>query len=418
MIKLNRKQYMATFVAGAALLCMSQGVEAAGFQLKEQSAEGQGNSFAGSTAKAYDASTIFFNPAGMTRLKGNKTDLNVSYIAPKAKFKLESNSGGGTRFTNTSEQDGGVGAFVPSMYGMWDYSPELKFGVSVNTPFGLSTQYDQDWVGGQYNRRSAIETITVTPSVAYKVNNNLSVGGGVAIEYISGELTRTAHTTLGGEVELNADDLAAGFTAGILYEFSDATRVGLSYRSRIKHKLEGHVKVQNASNNAVNNYYRAYADLTLPDVLSFGAYHQFDDKWSVMGDVAWTNWSVFKDLTVVDKTGVNADSVTEYHWDDTYFTSLGVNYQYNDQWKLQTGVAFDTGAANDEYRNAGIPDSDRFWMSVGSEYKFDETFSARIGYSHIIGDDAKVSETGKGSSYSGTFETGVNIVTVGLNVSF
>lgn len=404
---------------------LNQSAQAAGFQLKEQSADGQGVSFAGSTAKALDPSTIFFNPAGMTRLKGNQAEASVSYIAPHFKFNFESQSGTVGPFTR-KDVDGGKAAFVPAAYGVWDYQEDLKFGVSVNVPFGLSTEYDKNWTGGQYNRKSAIESIAVTPSVAYRVNDQFSVGGGITVQHVTGELTRTATSVFGGDVKLAASDVGFGYTLGTLYEYSDAGRVGLSYRSRIKHRLDGDVNITGATNPAVNDSYDAYADVTLPDILSAGWYHQVDGKWAVMSDVAWTNWSVWKQLDVQRKSTGALASSTEYHFSDTYFASLGASYQYSDTVKLQAGVAFDKGAANDTYRNAGMPDSDRRWLSFGVEFKPAENMMARIGVSHIWGKDAYVSEDSKlnspaaglGTAYSGSFDASVDIINIGVTMDF
>ncbi len=422
MPKFSKGQYLSAFVAAAALLAGTQTAHAAGFQLKEQSAEGQGNSYAGSTAKAYDASTIFFNPAGMARIKGNKFQFNGAVISPTASFQHESSSRQAGTLFNGTKDEGGVNALVPSMYGIYELNDQVKLGLSINTPFGLSTNYDDDWVGAQYNLKSSIETITATPSASFEFAPGASVGAGIQVQYLNGLLTRKASPQVGGDVELAADDVGYGFVLGGLYEYSDKGRIGVNWRSRVKHTLDGHVKVSGALLASANKYYQAQADLTTPDVVSVGWYHDIDDKWSVMSDIAWTNWSVFDELRVQDKSGVNADSVTTYKWSDTMFYSLGVNYQYDEQVKLQTGIAYDTGAANDEHRTAGIPDSDRYWLSVGVEYKLNDTVKWNLGYSHLWGDDAKVNEsskaTGAGSSYSGTFETGVNILTAGFEISF
>jgi len=421
MPKLSKCHFMATFAAAAALMAGAQQVQAAGFQLKEQSAEGQGNSFAGSTAKAYDASTIFFNPAGMSRLEGNQFQANASLIMPSAEYKHGSSSrAGGTLFNDTND-NGGVTALVPSLYGVYEINDKMKVGVSINTPFGLSTEYKDDWVGAQYNLLSKIETITTTPSVSYQINPQLSFGVGLQIQYLGGELTRKASPVVGGDVELKADDMGVGATFGVLYQYSEGGRIGVNYRSQVNHTLDGHVKISNSTGGAANTYYRAEANLTTPDIISFGWYHELDDKWAVMSDIAWTNWSVFKELRVQDKVGTRADSVTTYEWDDTMFYSLGVNYKYDDQWKFQTGVAYDEGAANDAHRTAGIPDSDRYWLSVGTEYKMNESVTWNIGYSHLWGDDATVTEDSRaatGSGFAGTFENHVDIVTAGVNISF
>lgn len=413
---LSKCRFMATFAAAAALMTGMQDAHAAGFQLKEQSAEGQGNSFAGSTAKAYDASTIFFNPAGMSELEGHKFQVNVSAIAPDAPYKHESLGGLGNTL-NAGNDNGGVSGFVPSSYGVYDLNDDVKIGVSINAPFGLSTNYSNNWAGAEYNLKSAIATTTATPSVSYRVNDQLSIGGGIQFQHIEGTLTRQASPFAASSlVELAASDFGIGGVLGMLYKYSDKGRIGLNYRSQIKHTLEGSVKVSGAG--ASNDYYHAHADLTTPDVVSFGWYHQLDDKWAVMSDIAWTNWSVFDTLDVIrDSTGAQTSS-TEYHWDDTMFYSLGVNYQYNEQIKLQTGVAYDEGAANDEYRTAGIPDTNRYWFSGGVEFKANDTLTWNLGYSYLYGEDAKVNESSKNSTFSGTFEPSVHIVTLGMSVNF
>jgi len=407
---------MATFAATAALLAGMQQVHAAGFQLKEQSAEGQGNSFAGSTAKAYDASTIFFNPAGMSELEGNQLQTNFTVIAPDAPYEHGSLTGV-TGVLEGGNTNGGTNALVPSVYTVYDLNEDVKLGLSVNTPFGLSTEYNSGWAGAEYNMLSEIATITATPSVSYKVNDQLSIGVGVQMQYLEGRLTRQASPLANNSlVDLEASDFAFGGVVGVLYKYSDKGRIGFNYRSQVQHTLEGSVKISGAG--GANDYYHAHADLTTPDVISLGWYHELNDKWAVMSDIAWTNWSVFDKLDVVrDSTGATT-STTEYHWDDTMFYSLGLNYQYDEQVKLQTGIAYDEGAANDQYRTAGIPDTNRYWISFGAEYKASDMLTWNMGYSYLYGEDAKVTETSKNSDFSGTFEPSVHILSVGLSVSF
>jgi len=416
MPKLFKCHVLATVAASAVLIAGTQYGHAAGFQLKEQSAEGQGNSFAGSTAKAYDASTIFFNPAGMSELEGHKLQANFAGIAPDAPYNHETLTG----VTNTLQdgnENGGRKAIVPSIYAVYDLNENVKLGLSVNTPFGLSTEYDRNWAGAEYNLLSQIETITATPSVSYKINDQFSVGGGIQMQYLSGRLTRQASPLAANSlVDLSADDFAYGGVLGALYKYSDKGRIGINYRSQVQHKLEGSVEITGAG--AGNADYNAHADLTTPDVVSLGWYHELNDTWSVMSDIAWTNWSVFDKLDVVRESTGATTSTTEYHWDDTMFYSFGVNYQYDEQVKLQTGVAYDEGAASDEYRTAGIPDTNRYWFSVGAEYKATDMLTWNAGYSYLYGEDAKVNETTKNSSFSGTFEPSVHILSVGLSVNF
>jgi len=250
----------------------------AGFQLKEQSAEGQGNAFAGSTAKAYDLSTIFFNPAGMTRLSGHQAGVIVSYISPRAEFTASGSPtiGGGAPLSGSRMDQAGEDAVVPAFYAFWDFNPDLKFGLAVNTPWGLMTEYSDQWVGRYHAIKSHLQTVNVAPSVAYRVNQQLSVGAGIQIQYAKAELTNALALPLGlpdGKATLEGDDWGFGANVGLLYEFSPQTRVGLNYRSRVSHKVDGDIDFQGAEalGSPLLSDTGAKADLTTPDIVSLAS---------------------------------------------------------------------------------------------------------------------------------------------------
>ncbi len=410
-------KYAPTLLGGIALASIACQLQAAGFQLKEQSAEGQGNSFAGQTAKAVDASTIFFNPAGMSLIEGNQVQSNVSYVAPTADYSHKSSSAG-SPFTKTTGIDGGVSAFVPAAYALWDYNEQVKLGVSVNVPFGLSTEYDKTWAGAQYNVLSAIETINIAPSIAYKVNDKFSIGGNVQFQKIKGKLTtQNPIRNLGVRTTtLKADDTGFGFGFGMLYQYSDKGRIGFNYRSEINHTLDGDVSTPDVA--PLN--FDAKAKVTMPAVASIGLYHEVSDQWTVLADLAWTDWSEFDELQVVNTdTNTNVPGPTQYNWSDTVFAAVGANYQYNDKLQLKFGVAYDEGAANNEDRTAGIPDATRYWASVGASYDIDPKSTVNVGYSHVKAHSVDVTEdTKRGTSYSGSFKAHVNILSVGYTYKF
>ncbi len=427
MLKKNIIKPLVLAISTVTLFSTSVGLLAAGFQLKEQSAEGQGNSFAGQTAKAVDASTIFFNPAGMTRIKGNEVQSNLSYIAPQAKYSHQSSSSLGGLFPKKNGINGGESAFVPAAYALWDYSDEMKFGLSINAPFGLSTKFDENWVGAQYNVFSEVKTINLAPSIAYKVNDKLSVGGNVQFQKIEGELTNKSvfGVAQAALTKLSADDTGFGYGLGLLYEYSDRGRVGFNYRSQIKHTLKGKVSTASVPSTLLN--FNATADLTLPAVASLGIYHEVSDQWALLADIAWTDWSQFDELQVVNTdTNTKVANPTQYNWDDTVFAAIGANYQYSDKLQLKFGIAYDQGAANDDDRTAGIPDATRYWTSIGASYQLNKKTRLNLGYSHIEAKQAKVTEGSKasvqgapiGSRYSGEFNPKVDILSLGVSYRF
>lgn len=437
MPKIQKRHVVTALVAGVLATSVSHSALAAGFQLKEQSAQSQGNAFAGATATATDLSTIYFNPAGMTRLKGHGAEANFSYIMPSSKLDLTNSSnptsGLGTPLGTGTGGDAGQSAVVPAFYGMYDYSDNLKFGLSINTPFGLSTEYDDGWAGRYHGLKSAIETINVTPSVAYRVNKNLSIGGGVSMQYIKAELTKAvtdvASTNISndGKSTLEGSDTAIGGRLGLLYEFNDATRVGASYQSRVRHNLEGKVKYENLSANtatALRNAgkqsvtHNASAKLVTPDIFSIGVSHDLDDQWTILGDVSRTQWTTFRELDVFDENGVEDENIYE-NYKASVFAALGTTYKYDAHNTFRFGVAYDQGAVETEHRTVRIPDADRYWLSVGYGYKA-ENFDLNVGYSYIKAANASVYEanTGTNGMISGTYDSNVNILALNATWKF
>lgn len=407
---------------------------ASGFQLKEQGAGLQGLSFAGATAKADDLSTLFFNPAGMSRLDGMQAELNTSYIVPSAEFAPTSASGGGFNPVAVSDGDGGdagQAAVVPSVYGMYQIDERTRIGLSINTPFGLATEYDDGWVGRYHALKSELTTIAVSPVLSYQATDGLSVGFGPIIQYADGTLTKAVNFAglVGagpdGTSKVEADDLGYGFQAGLLYEFDEDSRIGLSYRSQVRHRLEGEISVTNVpgalSANPAFSDETGYMKLTTPDVVSIGAYHALNDQWAVLSDISWTNWSTFNEIRIVgDTSGLDRTYVREA-WDDTFFVSVGTEYKPTSNWTLQAGVAYDQSPVDDEHRTFRIPDSDRLWLSAGVGYELNENFSFNIGYTHIIADDVSVTED-QGSAAEGTitgdYEADVNIIAANISYKF
>jgi long-chain fatty acid transport protein len=180
----------APVVLCAAVVLASDPAGASGFQLKEQSVSGLGNAYAGAAAIAEDASTIFFNPAGMARLQGTQVQGNLHLIVPEGKYiKASATDTLGSALTGGNGGDGAQDALVPATYFLWDISPQWKFGLGLNSPFGLVTSYDDNWVGRYHAITSSLQTIDIQPSVAYKFSDQLSIGVGLQAQYAKARLT-------------------------------------------------------------------------------------------------------------------------------------------------------------------------------------------------------------------------------------
>jgi long-chain fatty acid transport protein len=396
-------------------LVASASAQAAGFALIEQSASGMGNAFAGA-AGAEDASTIFFNPAGMTYIDGMQVVSALHLISPNFEFK---NNGSTPGLGNDEGSDAGDIAFVPNLYWVTEINPNMKFGVGVNAPFGLKTEYDDQWIGRFQAVKSEVKTININPSVAFKVNNQLSLGFGLSAMWAQAELTRQVN--LGGgaesEVKIKGDDWGFGFNLGAIYQATADTRFGLAYRSKVRQDIEGEAKFGSALSSLDSDI---SARVDLPETFSANVFSRVNDKWDVMADVTWTRWSRFKELRIKFDSGAS-DAVTEENWENAMRYSLGLNYHYNDVIKLRAGLAYDESPVNDKFRTARIPGNDRKWISFGAGYQMSQASKFDIGYSHLFISDVKIDDNqiAKGNGrLTGEYEGSVDILSVQYTHNF
>jgi len=403
-----KKTRISCLVAGA-MMAMSGTAFASGFALIEMSASGMGNAFAGGAAVAEDASTIFFNPAGMSRLEGNQVVAAIHAINPSAKFSGTGGVGG------TDGGDAGGLAFVPNAYLSMSAKPGLKLGLGINAPFGLQTEYDSDWKGRMLGIKSKIETVNINPSAAYQVNEVLSVGVGVDYQHIKGELTSFAGATPPGTAIIKGSDNAWGYNLGILYDAGSGTRFGIAYRSAISYTMKGTAEF--SPGPGPNGPIRL--DIKMPDSLSFSSFHQYNEKWDVMADATWTGWGSLKSLDVLYDSGTTLSSTLE-NWKNTWRVSVGASHHYNEKWTSRFGVAFDQAPVSDAFRTVRVPDNDRTWLSFGGQYKTSKVSAVDFGYSHLFVKDSTINSTGigPGPALIGTYKNSVDILSVQYSYNF
>ena len=408
---------VASILGGASTL-----VSAAGFALIEQSASGLGNAYAGGAAIAEDASTVFYNPAGLSRISGRQFVVSGEAIKLSVKYQNQSATSSksliGTPLTGGDGGDAGGSGFVPNLYFATDIAPQWKFGLGINAPFGLTTDYDSDWKGRYQALKSEVQTVNINPSVAYQVNDMVSLGAGASAMYIKGDLSKaidfgsilvalgaappSASQNLDGKVKFDGSGWGYGYNLGALFQVTPDTRVGVAYRSKINEELSGGQATYSGvpgplAASPLFTTTGAKAKITLPESASLSGFSQIDSKWAVMGDVTWTKWSRFNELRLQFNNAA-PDSVTTENWKDTYRVSAGVTYQYSDSWKLRGGVAYDKSPVDDQYRTARIPDNDRKWLALGASYKVSSAGIVDFGYAHLFISDASINHTEKSST--------------------
>lgn len=423
------KKLLTLTAIGTIIVCAD--AYASGFNLKEQSVSAMGNAFAGATAGAEDISYSYFNPAGLTRHAGTQTSFGGTWIAPRSKAKRAvAHIPGHPDAVSGYTGDIVHAAVAPNAYFSHQINDKWTAGISLNVPYGMVTKYDDNWAGRMHGTLSKVTTVTVTPMMAYKATDKLSLGAGLQMQYIKARLRnstlvknpQTGMPIRGAEdrATLEGDTFDIGYNLGALYEYSDQTRFGIGYRSQIKHKLKGDISFEGLMMPANQNI---HARITTPANLTIGAYHDLNDKWSVMAEFGRTYWSSFESLDIYGyKNGLM--SKTEERWKDTTFYALGASYKYNDQWKFRVGFAVDQSAVGQEYRTPRIPDADRLWYSTGVEYKYNEDWTFNLGYTYIRADKSKVALWGyhEGDAARGTleadYENDIHILGLGATYNF
>ena len=439
-----------SLVLAAVAASFSTQAFSSGFALIENSASGQGNAFAGAAAYAQDAATVWFNPAGMMKLDKNEILVAGHFISPKSSFTNGNSVDGLGAPLSGVNDDGGIDAFVANFYWVTDIREDMKFGLGVTTPFGLTTLYDDSWVGRYHAVESDLKTININPSIAYQVNDQFSVGGGINLLLV--DVTLTSMIDFGavcyaalnpgtcnaqnaipqqtdGFGDLTGDnfsDLSWGINLGLMYDFTPDTRLGVAWRSETKVKAKGDavftVPAQAAfiqsSGLFINTGLRA--EITLPQSFSVSMSHEMN-KWQLLADITWTGWSSFEELRIKYDNPNQPDSVTTEAWEDTFRYSIGADYALNEKWILRGGLAYDESPVpNAERRTARIPGNDRTWLSLGATYNINQAFIVDVGYSHLFVDDTPINNTFESSiptlngTLNGTYKSSVDILSAQL----
>lgn len=381
---------------------------ASGFQLIEQNASGIGNAYAGSAAVAENASTIFYNPAGMTQLQAREVSMGLSLVKPSFKY---SNKGSTVPtagpFTLSGDGgDGGSWAALPNAYLSWALNKDLYLGLGMGAPFGLMTEYDKSWLGAAHSIKFDIKTYNLNPSIAYRVNDRVSIGAGINYMKMDVEYTKRAQAAnIAPIAKLKADDTAWGWNIGALFNLSDSTKLGLSYRSKVKQKLEGSLDVNGVAKVG------AEASVDLPETAIISLTHKLDERWELLGDVSWTGWGSIPKV-VIKPSRLFPNQTLDTKFDDTWRVALGANYQLNPAVKLKFGVAYDqTPVPDKEHRLVSLPDNDRIWLSFGTQWKPNKESTLDLGVSYLYVKNTKIDNNGGATGrIRGEFDSNVWII--------
>ncbi len=446
--------------AAAAALCASTApqVHAAGFQLAEYSATGMGRAFAGEAAIADNASAQGRNAALLADLNGRQLSAGAIYVMPDVdvpgRVTIESGLLPSSITLPAGAEDVADDAVVPNFYYSNQLNERLVWGLAVNSNYGLATEIDDIHPAALFGQHTAITTAEVNPNIAYKVSEQLSVGGGVRVVYGEGELNgsmpgwiESIRPALPEEIaarlpaagtslrSLKGDDIAFGWQVGTVYKLNENNRVGLAYHSGVKLDLDGEASgalYRNARGEQAQ--FDGNLPIELPAFAEFSTYHQVSNKLAVHTSVNWTQWNKFKELRaffpdekpieLVDGVPAPIDDqrLKEENFEDNWRYAIGATYQVSEQWVARAGLALDKTAVSDEYRTTTIPDSDRMWYSAGAGYQASQNltvdFSATYIKSHGHSPIHEAQEINQLATVHFDGEASGNVILVGVQANY
>ncbi len=407
---------------------------AAGFKINEQSASGAGNAYAGQAAITEDASVVFYNPAGMTKLKKAEFTAGMSYINLDGRFKGE-----GTNRTGYSLEDEGYSenqdfvpdVYIPFMYFAQPINDKWSTGFGVFTPFGTRTDYSADFIGAAYADETSIATIELQPTIAYKVSPQFAIGGGIDILQMKNRqskqqdlipynplapaLSNEAFMGYENRSEFTGEGWGVGWNIGLLWDATSSRTIAFTYRSEIDLTLKGKVELEESENVVVFNGagFTTFEDVsdesaevkfTTPQSATLSYAEYLTPQLRLLAGTTWTGYSSFEyyDIRSTEENPGPVAALANLgdgylvhvveKWQDDWAYSIGGDYQYTDKTLFRLGFALDQSPINNNYRIMRQPGNDRRWLTTGLNHRFTSDFSMDFAAAYLFIDETQLDE--------------------------
>ena len=390
------KMTMKAAAAAVMAVCAASAAQAAGFMLTEQSAGALGRAYAGVGVDGTDLSGVYYNPATMTLHPG--TQIQAGVVAVGLDLAYEGNDG-------TTENGQYNTQPIPHGYISHQLNDSMWIGLAMTVPFGMGTEYDDNWNRANRGISAEVLTFDFNPNVAWKISDKLSIGAGMSIQYAAADLKMRQDLLVDnvpGSVdgEVDADSIAWGFNVGLMWSPLENLRFGLSYRSKVNHNADGDFTFTNGKGSGLglpvlgkdfNIPYDATATISTPAWAMATAAWDVNELLSLYATFRWTDWSSFKTLDIKSSGLVlpgisNGVKTVENHWQDTYLISVGADMRFTNWWTFRAGIGYETSAVDDpKYRTAIIPDADRLWLALGSSFKATDNMQIDVSAAWLHG---------------------------------
>jgi long-chain fatty acid transport protein len=406
-------------VSVLALAAITSPALAGGFDIHEQSTVFLGSAMAGAAAGG-SLGSMYWNSAGAAQFSGLNTESSYTLVLPEGNVHVRDTTPGAVFGLSDYPVEGvpsssgniGIDAVTSASYGAYQVSRDLWLGIAINSPFGLATKPDNtNYSGAILGVTTKLLTVNANPMISYRIAPGITIGAGVQMEYGWGKLQFVTPSAVGGDTaQFKGDDWAFGGTAGIMIEPAAGTSIGLGYRSQLTHELDGHFHSDGIGNGS------AVGTVNLPDIVTFSARQVVAPNMRLLGSIQWENWSRFDQLTVRGNVPGGELSIPA-NWDDSWYFSVGAEYDYSPALTLRTGVGYEISPVDDPTKRfTSIPDNDKVYLSIGASYRYSEATTFDVGYSHLFvqdGDFVRAAPLG-GPTLQGTVDASIDLISVGM----
>lgn len=389
------KMTMKAAAAAVMAVCAASAAHAAGFMLTEQSAGSLGRAYAGVGVDGTDISGVYYNPATMTLHPG--TQIQAGFVAVGLDLALEGQDENDNPYSENGQYNTQA---IPHGYISHQLSDDMWVGLAMTVPFGMGTEYDDNWAWANRGISAEVLTFDLNPNVAWKVSDKLSLGAGMSVQYASAKLKKRSqdplfHSEFNSEID--ADSVAWGFNVGLMWSPLDNLRFGLSYRSKVNHHADGDLTMDSFQVGEVGallgNTRDATASLSTPAWAMATAAWDVNDLLSLYATFRWTDWSSFDELyidggsvTVRPGVSVGVNETITNKWQDTYLFSVGADLRFTNWWTFRAGIGYETSPIDDpRFRTAIIPDADRWWFALGSSFQATENMQIDVSAAWLHG---------------------------------
>lgn len=384
-----------TVAAAVALSgCTASGAFAAGFMVREKSAESVGMVFAGDASRADEAATVFNNPAGMIRL-APEIEGTLAGVLPHIHFSGAATAAGTIPIAGDQGGQPGQSTAVPSLFGVFGITPDIKVGIALTVPFGLEINYGPNFVGRYQGIKLRALSGDINPAVAWRINDKVSIGAGISAQWFKVEQSAAIPQFLILQAAVpdatflfNGSGWGVGYNFGILLTPNDTTRLGFTYRSGVDHKAHGSLDFTGASPFiGVQSGAATATGLNLPGTFAASFTHDFTPVISASAELQYNMWSSFKLVTV---TSANPPLSELEHYRDSWMFTIGGIYRLTPVLALRGGLGWDQSPVTDQFRATGVPDTNRYMIGLGAGYAFAPGINVDLGLTHYFGSDPTV----------------------------